>query len=51
MNPLIAAADNEVASVEQNGNVTDKFDALGDYWDGYVNSRVLAALGGFPPPG
>ncbi len=50
VNPLIAAADNEVASIKQNGSVSDKFDALGAYWDGYLNSRVLAYLGGFPAP-
>ena len=51
VNPTIVAADNEIAAIDRSGNVSDKFDALGDYWDGYVNSRVLAALGGFPPPG
>lgn len=47
VNPTIVAADNEIAGLDQNGDVSDKFDALGDYWDGYVNSRVLAYLGGF----
>jgi uncharacterized protein len=50
VNPTIAAADNEIASVDQNGDVSDKFDALGEYWDGYLNSRVLAYLGWFPQP-
>ena len=43
---MIVAADNEIAGVDRNGAVADQFDALGDYWDGYVNSRVLAYLGG-----
>ena len=50
VNPTTVAADGEIARVDQNGDVQDKFDALGDYWDGYVNSRVLAALGGFAQP-
>jgi uncharacterized protein len=50
VNPTTVAADVEIARVDQNGDVEDKFDALGDYWDGYVNSRVLAALGGFAQP-
>ena len=48
VNPLIAAADYEIAGIDRNGDVSDKFLALGDYWDGYLNSRVLAYLGGFP---
>ena len=50
VNPTTVAADAEIARVDQNGDVQSKFDALGDYWDGYVNSRVLAALGGFAQP-
>jgi hypothetical protein len=50
VDPTLAAADNEIASVDQNGDVSSKFNALGDYWDGYLNSRVLAYLGGFPQP-
>jgi hypothetical protein len=50
VNPTTVAADVEIARVDQNGDVQDKFDALGDYWDGFVNSRVLAALGGFAQP-
>jgi len=49
VNPTIVAADYEIGSDDQKGPVTDKFDALGDYWDGYVNSRVLASLGGLAP--
>ena len=47
VNPLVAAADNEVASVDQNGGVSDQFAALSAYWNGYLDCRVLATLGGF----
>jgi hypothetical protein len=50
VNPTVVAADYEIGTADQGGAVTDKFDALGDFWDGYVNSRVLAILGGFPAP-
>jgi uncharacterized protein len=45
--PVTAAADNEVGSVEAAGSTNDRFDALGSYWDGYLGSRLLAYLGGF----
>ncbi len=47
VNPTIAVADNEIASVDREGQASDKLDALSEYWDGYLNSRVLAYLGGF----
>ena len=50
VNPAIVAADYELGGLGQAGDVSDKFDALGDYWDGYVNSRVLALLGGIARP-
>jgi hypothetical protein len=50
VNPATVGADVEIARVAQSGDIQDKFDALGDYWDGYVNSRVLVALGGFTQP-
>ena len=50
VNPVSAAADNELAGVDRNGDASDRFDALGEYWDGYLNSRVLAYLGGFSGP-
>jgi hypothetical protein len=37
--------------VEREQGVSDKFDALTDYWGGYVSARVLAYLGGFPTDG
>ena len=48
-NPVVIAADDEVASAIQNGGLVDQFAALGAYWSGYVEGRVLAALGGFSP--
>jgi uncharacterized protein len=50
VNPTIAVADNEIASVDREGNASDKLTALTEYWDGYLNSRVLAYLGGFAAP-
>jgi uncharacterized protein len=47
VNPTIAVADNEIASVDREGEASDKLDALTEYWDGYLQSRVLAYLGGF----
>src|SRR5262249_52313497 len=51
VNPTIAVASSEVAGVDREGNASDKLDALEEYWNGYVNSRVLAYLGGFPQVG
>jgi uncharacterized protein len=47
VNPTLAVADNEIASVDREGDASDKLTALTDYWEGYLNSRVLAYLGGF----
>jgi predicted S18 family serine protease len=47
VNPTIAVADNEIAGVDREGDASDKIDALTEYWDGYLNSRVLSYLGGF----
>ncbi len=47
VNPTIAVADNEIAGIDREGDASDKLDALTAYWDGYLNSRVLAYLGGF----
>jgi hypothetical protein len=51
VNPVTAVSDSEIAAVNQNGAVNDQFGALGDYWDGYLNSRFLAYLGTFSPAG
>jgi hypothetical protein len=47
VNPTIAVANNEIAGVEREGDAPDKLEALGTYWTGYINTRVLAYLGGF----
>jgi len=47
VNPTIAVADNEVASVDREGTASDKLNALTAYWDGYLSGRVLAYIGGF----
>ncbi len=47
VNPTIAVADNEIAGIDREGTASDKLDALTEYWDGYLNTRVLAYLGGF----
>jgi hypothetical protein len=51
VNSTTAVSDIEIGGVDQDGAPNDKFSALGDYWDGYLNRRVLAYLGGFPSPG
>ncbi|MGO9877431.1 MAG: hypothetical protein ACLPVY_26935 [Acidimicrobiia bacterium] len=51
VNSTTAVSDIEIGGVDQDGALNDKFNALGDYWDGYLNSRVLAYLGWFPSPG
>jgi hypothetical protein len=49
--PAIQVAQFEMASVDREGDVGAKFDALSSYWKGFVGSRVLAYLGGFPTEG
>jgi len=51
VNPTVAVADNQIASIDREGDASDKLNALTQYWDGYLNSRVLAYLGGFPTDG
>jgi hypothetical protein len=50
IDPVIAVAAYDVAGVDQNGDASGAFDALGGYWEGYLNSRSLAYLGGFASP-
>ena len=45
-----AVSDYEIAGITQSGTARDRFGALGDYWDGYLNSRVLDYFGAFPAP-
>ncbi len=47
VNPMIPVAFNEIAGVDREGTASDKLNALGQYWEGYLNTRVLAYLGGF----
>jgi hypothetical protein len=49
--PAIQVAQFEMASVQREGDVGAKFDALSSYWSGFVGSRVLAYLGGFATDG
>ncbi len=51
VNPTIAVADNQIGSIQREGDASQKLDALSSYWDGYLNSRVLAYLGGFSTAG
>ena len=51
VNPTIAVADNQIGTIQREGDATQKLDALSSYWDGFLNSRVLAYLGGFPTAG
>jgi len=50
VNPASAVAANELAGYARNGGASDRFDALGEYWNGYVGARVLAYLGGLSGP-
>jgi hypothetical protein len=47
----VAVADNQIGGIQREGDASQKLDALSSYWDGYLNSRVLAYLGGFPTAG
>ena len=47
VNPGSAVAGNELAGRDRVGDASDQFDALGEYWNGFVSCRVLAYLGGF----
>jgi hypothetical protein len=51
VDPTLQVASFEVANVEREGTVSDKFQALTDYWSGLISSRVLAYLGGFQTEG
>jgi hypothetical protein len=51
VDPTLQVASFEVANVEREGTVSDKFQGLVDYWNGLISSRVLAYLGGFETEG
>ncbi len=41
----------EAAAIDREGELNDKFAALGKYWSGYLSARVLAYLGGLEKNG
>lgn len=41
----------EAAAIDREGEIGEKFSALGKYWSGYVGARVLAYLGGLEKEG
>ena len=49
--PAMEVAALEYATVQREGDVVDKFDALNSYWGAFVSSRVLSYLGGFEQEG
>jgi hypothetical protein len=49
--PTLVVAAYESAGVDREGDASDKLDALGEYLNAYVASRVLAYLGGFQTAG
>jgi uncharacterized protein len=51
VDPTLVVAGYESAGVDREGDASDKLDALTSYWTGFVESRVLAYLGGFPTEG
>lgn len=51
VDPTIQVGGYEIAGVEREGSVEDKLTALGDYRAAYLESRVLAYLGGFADAG
>jgi hypothetical protein len=51
VDPTLVVAGYESASIDREGDASDKLDALSTYWTGFVESRVLAYLGGFQTEG
>jgi hypothetical protein len=51
MQPVAEQGQYEYGNVLREGDVSDKFNALGTYYQGFVSSRVLAYLGGFSTKG
>jgi uncharacterized protein len=51
VSPTLVVGSYEIAGVDASGNASDKLDALGNYLNAFVGSRVLAYLGGFPTTG
>jgi hypothetical protein len=51
VDPTLVVAGYESAGIDREGEAEDKLDALTSYWTGFINSRVLAYLGGFETEG
>lgn len=49
--PAYQAALLESADIDRNGSVDDQFEALRQYWAGFVSGRVMSYLGGFAGAG
>jgi hypothetical protein len=51
VDPTLVVAGYESAGIQREGDASEKLDALTSYWTGFIESRVLAYLGGFPTEG
>lgn len=51
VDPALVVAGYEKAGVDREGSASEKLDAMGSYLSGFVSSRILAYLGGFPTKG
>jgi hypothetical protein len=49
--PSVEVSLYEAAAIDREGELNDKFAALGKYWSGYLSARVLAYLGGLEKNG
>jgi hypothetical protein len=49
--PALPASQFEVAGVEREGDLNQKFEALTDLYGAFVGARLLAYLGGFEKQG
>jgi uncharacterized protein len=49
--PALEVASYELANTQRELGLDDKFSALSSYWGGFLASRVLAYIGGFPTDG
>ncbi len=49
--PTLEVASYELANTQRELGLDDKFSALSSYWGGFLSSRVLAYIGGFPTNG
>jgi hypothetical protein len=49
--PTLEVAAYELGNTQRELGLDDKFNALSNYWGGFLSARVLAYLGGFPTDG